>query len=130
MILYLSIMYFDALYLLGQYIMGKPVNKLTSPVTQLIADNEVMRALLFLNKDESFFCDKPPAQIAILFLCWIMLLVPIKVINLVGICTIVFVYIIFIIIHICKFIVFIRERNIKKCKNQKEAKNEKIGIIQ
>ena len=118
---YLTIVYCDALYLLIQYIKGKPINKIISPITWLIADNKLMKILLqYDDDDESIFSvrDSPLASMVGGF--WIFLLIPIKFINFVAICIIIFIYIISLIILICKAIMVIRERNIKREIRKKE----------
>lgn len=118
---YLTIVYCDALYLLIQYIKGKPINKIISPITWLIADNKLMKILLqYDDDDESIFSVRDSLLAAMVGVFWIFLLIPIKFINFVGICAIIFIYIIALIILICKAIMVIRERNIKK-RNKKKG---------
>ena len=118
---YLTIVYCDALYLLIQYIKGKPINKIISPITWLIADNKLMKILLqYDDDDESIFSVRDSLLAAIVGVFWIFLLIPIKFINFVAICIIIFIYIISLIILICKAIMVIRERNIKREIRKKE----------
>lgn len=118
---YLTIVYCDALYLLIQYIKGKPINKIISPITWLIADNKLMKILLqYDDDDESIFSVRDSLLAAMVGVFWIFLLIPIKFINFVAICIIIFIYIISLIILICKAIMVIRERNIKK-RNKKKG---------
>ena len=118
---YLTIVYCDALYLLIQYIKGKPINKIISPITWLIADNKLMRILLqYDDDDESIFSVRDSLLAAMVGVFWIFLLIPIKFINFVAICIIIFIYIISLIILICKAIMVIRERNIKREIRKKE----------
>lgn len=113
---YLTIVYCDALYLLIQYIKGKPINKIISPITWLIADNKLMKILLQYDYDESMFSVRDSLLAAIVGVFWIFLLIPIKFINFIGICAIIFIYIIALIILICMGINEIRNINIKKKK--------------
>lgn len=118
---YLTIVYCDALYLLIQYIKGKPINKIISPITWLIADNKLMKILLqYDDDDESIFSVRDSLLAAMVGVFWIFLLIPIKFINFVAICIIIFIYIISLIILICKAIMVIRERNIKREIRKKE----------
>ena len=118
---YLTIVYCDALYLLIQYIKGKPINKIISPITWLIADNKLMKILLqYDDDDESIFSVRDSLLAAIVGVFWIFLLIPIKFINVVGICAIIFIYIIALIILICMSITKIRDINIKK-RNKKKG---------
>lgn len=118
---YLTIIYCDALYLLIQYIKGKPINKIISPITWLIADNKLMKILLQYNDDdESIFSVRDSLLSAIVLFFWIFLLIPIKFINFVGICAIIFMYIIALFILICMGINEIRKINIKK-RNKKRG---------
>lgn len=118
---YLTIVYCDALYLLIQYIKGKPINKIISPITWLIADNKLMKILLqYDDDDESIFSVRDSLLAAIVGVFWIFLLIPIKFINFVGICAIIFIYIIALIILICMSITKIRDINIKK-RNKKKG---------
>ena len=118
---YLTIVYCDALYLLIQYIKGKPINKIISPITWLIADNKLMKILLqYDDDDESIFSVRDSLLAAMVGVFWIFLLIPIKFINFVAVCAIIFIYIISLIILICKAIMVIRERNIKREIRKKE----------
>lgn len=115
---YLTIVYCDALYLLIQYIKGKPINKIISPITWLIADNKLMKILL-QHDDESVFSTRDSLLATIVMVFWIFLLIPIEFVNFIGICAIIFIYIIALIILICMSITTIRNINIKK-RNKKE----------
>lgn len=117
---YLTIVYCDALYLLIQYIKGKPINKIISPITWLIADNKLMKILLQYDDDESMFSVRDSLLAAIVGVFWIFLLIPIKFINFVAVCAIIFIYIIALIILICMGINEIRKINIKK-RNKKKG---------
>ena len=115
---YLTIVYCDALYLLIQYIKGKPINKIISPITWLIADNKLMKILL-QHGDESLFSVRDSLLAAIVETFWMFLLIPIEFVNFIGICAIIFIYIIALFVLICMSITKIRDINIKK-RNKKE----------
>lgn len=118
---YLTIMYCDALYLFIQYIKGKPINKIISPITWLIADNKLMKILLqYDDYDESIFSVRDSLLAEMVGIFWMFLLIPIKFVSFVGICAIIFTYIIALFVLICMSITTIRDINIKKRSKKEE----------
>lgn len=112
---YLVVIYCDTLYLIIQYVKGKPIEKIVSPITWLIADNKLMKILLHYEDDEATLFYNHGSIFAFVISClWTFLLIPVKYINFVGILCMILVYIIALIVLILGVIVAIREKNIEK----------------
>lgn len=117
---YLVVIYCDTLYLFIQYVKGKPIEKIVSPITWLIADNKLMKILLHYEDDEATLFYNHGSIFAFVISClWAFLLVPVKYINCVGILCIIFVYIIALIVLILEVMIVIREKNIEKRKKRR-----------
>lgn len=117
---YLVVIYCDTLYLIIQYVKGKPIEKIVSPITWLIADNKLMKILLQYEDDEATLFYNHGSIFAFVISClWTFLLIPVKYINFVGILCMIFVYIIALIVLILEVIVAIREKNIEKRKKRR-----------
>ena len=117
---YLVVIYCDTLYLIIQYVKGKPIEKIVSPITWLIADNKLMKILLHYEDDEGTLFYNHGSIFAFVISClWAFLLVPVKYINFVGILCMILVYIIALIVLILEVIVAIRENNIEKRKKRR-----------
>ena len=117
---YLVVIYCDTLYLIIQYVKGKPIEKIVSPITWLIADNKLMKFLLQYEDDEATLFYNQRSIFAFVISClWGFLLVPSKYINAVGILSMILVYIIALIMLIIKAMVAIREKNIEKRKKRR-----------
>lgn len=117
---YLVVIYCDTLYLIIQYVKGKPIEKIVSPITWLIADNKLMKILLQYEDDEATLFYNHGSIFAFVISClWAFLLVPSKYINIVGILCMILVYIIALIVLIIKAMIAIREKNIEKRKKMR-----------
>lgn len=117
---YLVVIYCDTLYLIIQYVKGKPIEKIVSPITWLIADNKLMKILLHYEDDEATLFYNHGSIFAFTISClWAFLLIPIKYINFVGILCMILVYIISLIVLILGIMVAIREKNIEKRKKRR-----------
>ena len=117
---YLVVIYCDTLYLIIQYVKGKPIEKIVSPITWLIADNKLMKILLQYEDDEATLFYNHGSIFTFVISClWIFLLIPVKYINFVGILCMILVYIIALIVLILGVIVAIREKNVEKRKKRR-----------
>ena len=114
---YLVVIYCDTLYLIIQYVKGKPIEKIVSPITWLIADNKLMKVLLHYEDNEATLFYNHGSIFAFVISClWAFLLIPVKYINFVGILCMILVYIIALIVLILEVMIAIREKNIEKRK--------------
>lgn len=118
---YLVVIYCDTLYLIIQYVKGKPIEKIVSPITWLIADNKLMKILLHYeyNKATLFYNCRSSIFAFVISCLWPLLLIPSKYINVVGILCMISVYIIALIVLIIKAMTAIREKNIEKRKKRR-----------
>ena len=117
---YLVVIYCDTLYLIIQYVKGKPIEMIVSPITWLIADNKLMKILLQYEDDEATLFYNHGSIFTFVISClWIFLLIPVKYIKFVGILCMILVYIIALIVLILGVIVAIREKNVEKRKKRR-----------